>query len=358
MAGRSRPKLGRVAFFRPGPMLAVIAAVVVSACGTSSSTPTTAPTSSTPTTAPTSSTPTTAPTSSRQYTIVMIPGSTTNAFYVTAHAGAVAEAEKLGVNLVWQGAENFDASAQIPVAQSLLATHPDGLAIVPTSPTGLTPVIQQYITAGIPVVTFDTSITTPDILLANITSDNVQGGTAAADTLGTLTGGKGSVAYMAGNSGNSVDDARFKGFSTEMQSKYPQMPMVARDYNNNDPSVAETQTESVLLAHPDLVGIFAENDQTGVGVAKAIEAKGLQGKVFIVTYDAAPTDVAALKSGALNALIMQDPAREAATALDDIYWDLNGQQSKIEKSLVIPNVVATQANMNDPGITKYFYGGS
>ena len=41
--------------------------------------------------------------SGKHYTIALVPGLTTDPFYITMHAGAAAEAKKLGVTLTWQG---------------------------------------------------------------------------------------------------------------------------------------------------------------------------------------------------------------------------------------------------------------
>ena len=40
----------------------------------------------------------------KKYTIALIPGLTTDAFYITMHKGAEAAAKALGVDLVFQGA--------------------------------------------------------------------------------------------------------------------------------------------------------------------------------------------------------------------------------------------------------------
>jgi ribose transport system substrate-binding protein len=46
-----------------------------------------------------------------------------------------------------------------------------------------------------------------------------------------------------------------------------------------------------------------------IGAAKAITQRGLKGKIVMVGWDAAPDEVAALKSGEISALIVQNPFR-------------------------------------------------
>jgi ribose transport system substrate-binding protein len=60
----------------------------------------------------------------KKYTIALIPGLTTDAFYITMHKGAQAAADALGVNLVFQGAPKFDPEQQVPVLNAVSAGNP------------------------------------------------------------------------------------------------------------------------------------------------------------------------------------------------------------------------------------------
>jgi ribose transport system substrate-binding protein len=48
-----------------------------------------------------------------KYTIALIPGLTTDAFYITMRKGAEAAAKALGVDLVFQGAADFNPVTQV-----------------------------------------------------------------------------------------------------------------------------------------------------------------------------------------------------------------------------------------------------
>ena len=56
-----------------------------------------------------------------QYTIALIPGLTTDAFYITMNRGAQAAADALGVELIFQGAPNFNPVEQVKKFQLLPA---------------------------------------------------------------------------------------------------------------------------------------------------------------------------------------------------------------------------------------------
>jgi ribose transport system substrate-binding protein len=278
-------------------------------------------------------------------------------FYITMHNGAAAEAKALGVKLTWQGGTTFSPTTQEPVVNSLLAEHPSALLIAPTDVKALQAPIQKFVTAGIPVIAVDTTINDTSLLTSAITSNNTQGGAAAADTIAKLAHDKGDVAVDNVNPGISTTDARQAGFVNEMK-KYPNMHVVATEYNNDSATTAESQVRNLLLAHSGLVGVFATNLYGAQGAGTAIEAAGKKGKVFVAAYDAEPATVALLKKGVINVLVVQQPAVEGKDAVLYAYDKLTGKASQIPKSTLVPNVVATTATASDPNVSKYYYQSS
>ena len=80
--------------------------------------------------------------------------------------------------------------------------------------------LDKAVNAGIPVITVDTNLS-EKIYLCNITSDNLQGGQAAADMLAEMIGGSGDVSIMNTNVGVTTTEARAKGFKDQIAAKYP-----------------------------------------------------------------------------------------------------------------------------------------
>lgn len=297
---------------------------------------------------------TSSPKASTHYTIALVPGLTTDPFYITMQNGAEAEAKKLGITLTWQGGPTFSPSTQLPVVNSLLAKHPNALLIAPTDVKALQAPIQRFVNAGIPVISVDTTINDTALLDSRITSNNFQGGQAAADTIAKLAHDTGDVAVINVNPGVSTTDARQAGFLAEMK-KYPKMKVVATEYDQDSPTTAENQARSLILAHSDLVGIFGTNLYSAQGAGKGVEAAGKKGKIFVAGYDAEPAEVALLKQGVINILVIQQPAVEGADGVRYAYDILTGHKSEVPKSTLVPNVIATTANASSPSISKYFY---
>jgi ribose transport system substrate-binding protein len=270
----------------------------------------------------------------KHYTFLLIPGLTIDPFYITMHNGAAVEAAKLGVTLKWAGATVFLDTDQIPVVNSELASKPDALLIAPTDDVA--------------------TLKNTSILTAAISSDNYQGGEAAADTIAKLAHDKGDVAVINVNKGVSTTDLRQAGFLAEMK-KYPNMQVVATEYDQDSLTTAESDARSLILAHPDLVGIFGTNLYSAQGAGQGVIAAGDKGKIFVSGYDAEPAEITLLRKGVINILVIQNPAEEGALAVQYAYDAVTGKKAAIVKSTLLANVVATQANMNDPSISKYFY---
>ncbi len=73
----------------------------------------------------------------KKFTIALIPGLTTDAFYITMRKGAEAAAKAVGAELVFQGAPDFNPVQQVPVLDAVIARKPDAILIAPTDKTQL-----------------------------------------------------------------------------------------------------------------------------------------------------------------------------------------------------------------------------
>ncbi|MGC8626070.1 MAG: ABC transporter substrate-binding protein [Acidimicrobiales bacterium] len=290
-----------------------------------------------------------------KYNIVLIPGLTTDPFYITMGIGAKAEAAKLGVNLIWKGATTWSTTLQTPIVNATLATHPSALLIAPTDATALFGPIDAYVKAGIPVITVDTTLNNRSILAGAISSDNYQGGEAAAAAIAAAAHYKGAVAVINVEKGVSTTDLRQEGFLAQMK-KYPHMSVVAVEYDNDSQTTAESQARALVLAHSNLVGIFGTNLYSAQGAGEGVAAAGDKGKIFVAGYDAEPSEVKLLRQGVINILIAQNPAEEGMLGVQYAYDYLTGKKNLIpKKEVLLPNVVMTTQDINNPNVAKYIY---
>jgi ribose transport system substrate-binding protein len=278
----------------------------------------------------------------KHYTIALIPGLTTDPFYISMGIGAQAAAKKLGVTLLWQGAPTWSVSQQTPYVAAMVSRHVNAILIAPTDVKQLIPPIRNAVKAGIPVITVDTTIADQSLLKSAITSNNFQGGEVAAKMMAQQIGGKGEVAVINTLPGISTTDARQAGFVAEMK-HFPQIKIVAMEYDNDQQTTAETDAQHILLRYPGLKGIFGTNLYSAVGAAAGVEQAGKIGAVKVFGYDAEPLEVQDLQKGLLSAIVAQKPYLEGYLGVEYAVDVLEGKA--VPKSVQLPNVVITKANL-------------
>ena len=287
--------------------------------------------------------------------LALIAGVKGDEFYITMKCGAQAEAAKKGVNLSFQGPDQFDASLQTPIVNAVAAKKPDAILVAPTDTKALFAPIKQA-SQNSKIVLVDTTLDDASVAVSQIASNNLAGGQAAGKELGQLIGsGGGKVMVMSVKPGISTTDLRAQGFKQSIQSK-PALKDIGVQYDNDDPAKAASIVSATLSKNPDLKGIFATNLFSAEGAATALRQRGLLGKVKIVGFDAGPKQVDDLKSGVVQALIAQKPAEIGADGVDQAVNALNGKSTT--KKIGTGFVVVTKQNMNDPNVSKFLYKSS
>ena len=298
----------------------------------------------------------------RDYTITLIPGLTTDAFYITMNVGAQAAAEALGITVNFQGAEEFNPTLQVPVLDAVIARQPDAILIAPTDTTQLIAPLQSAVDAGIPVITVDTFIGDGqyqdgagdgDFPLSYIASDNVAGGRIAARAMAEAIGGEGAVYVSNVRPGISTTDQREEGFKQELADNFPNITVLETQYNDNDSSTAASQFQAVLAREPNLKGVFGANLFSAIGAANGVEAAGESDNVTVIAFDAPQSIVDSIGTGLVDMAIAQHPAEIGYYGVMTAYAQLTGQS--VPPLIGTGFTVITADNVDDPDIAKFIY---
>lgn len=294
--------------------------------------------------------------------IVLVPGLTTDAFYITMNKGAQAAAKALGIKVDFQGAEDFNPTLQIPVLDAVIAREPSAIVIAPTDTTQLIEPLRRATERGIAVVTVDTFIDDGayqngagdgDFPMSYIASDNVAGGRMAAAAMGDAMGGKGSVYVSNVRPGISTTDQREEGFKLEMQERFPDITVLDTQYNENDASTAASQLQAVLAREPNLGGVFGANLFSALGAANGVDSADKLGDITVIAFDAPQSIVEQLKTGLVDMAIAQHPAEIGYYGVMTAYAHLTGQS--VPPMIGTGFTVITAENVDDPEIARYIY---
>jgi ribose transport system substrate-binding protein len=241
--------------------------------------------------------------------IAVAPKAVGHEFWNTVKAGAECAAELAGdVTVDWDGvAAETDIEGQVNLIQNFVTSGVDGIVYAATDSAALAPVTQSALDAGVPVAMIDSGTDPQPDEVPLYATDNRAGAVEAANLLAEALGdGDHQVALIEFQPGSQTNTERAEGF-TEGLANHANLELVAQQPSHSDVNEARRVTEDILTANPDLDGVFAANEPSVLGAIQAIEAAGKTGEVTVIGWDAAPDEIAALQTGQIHALVVQNP---------------------------------------------------
>lgn len=251
---------------------------------------------------------------------------TRDVFYQQLEEGLKKAAADSGVTLQIQSAEK-DLNTQTSQIENFVTQRVNALVVCPVDSVGIGAAIERANDKGIPVFTADIRSEEGKVV-CHIASNNYQGGVLAGKYLAGALGDQGEMAIIDHPEVASVQE-RVRGFKDEIKN-HPGMKIVDQPSAQGDRDRAMVVMQNMLLAHPDIKGVFAVNDNCALGALAALEGAG-RGDIVIIGFDATPEAQQAIKKGgALKADIMQHPIAIGKTTIETIVQHLNGQKVPLE----------------------------
>lgn len=281
--------------------------------------------------------------------IGVVPKGANHIFWQSVHAGANKAAVEYGLTVEWNAPTlEVDASRQIAILDSMVNRRLAGIAVAPVDRTALISVVERAAQAGIPLAVFDSEIDTPR-RITYVATNNREGGRMAARHIGEALSGEGKVAIIGFMPGSASTMEREQGFEEEIQRSYPKIRIVQKIFGMADRAKALAGTENILNAHPDLRGLFADNESSSAGAVLALKNRGTT-NIQTVAFDSNEQLVADLRTGQIGALVLQDPFRMGYESVKAIGMKLKGETPP---ALIDSGVfLVTRQNMDKPEITR------
>lgn len=292
-----------------------------------------------------------APASSKRIDVIV--KATDSQFWQAMLAGSQSAGKDWGLQVGLFGATSeADVSAQVGLVENSVSRNVDAIVIAASSSQALNGVIARARAQNIKVITVDTKVTTASD--GFIGTDNAKAGAQAADRLGALLQKKGvtsgQVLIESSVAGVQTIVDRDSGFQIELQTRFPGLKVTAHRYNNNDTPTALSQTNDVLSATPNLVGIYADNNVSADGVAQSLQENKAQDRVVAIGFDSDPQEIGALKNGTLKALVVQNPYYFGYQGVIAAAMSAEGRFAP--PSLDPGAVLVDGDNMNTPAVQK------
>ena len=266
-------------------------------------------------------------------------------FYRAMQAGFVAGAKKYGMKVVATDSE-FDPNKQVSNIQSLIARKVDALVVSPGDANALIPAYKAAQKAHIPIISIANHLSPAgkkyETSFYGRPWDQVSA--LRTERLAKLLKGKGNIIAIRGPSGVAFVQDDKAGFDRVLR-KYPGIKVVFAQ-NAKDLSLGEglRLTQDALTANPKVDGVWVEADDLATGAARALKARGLAGKVPVVSMDGAPSALRLIAEGVITLTIALPTYSWGIDQMRIVYGNL-AQQKRIPKYVPSQLIVATKANV-------------
>ncbi|TPJ30201.1 MULTISPECIES: sugar ABC transporter substrate-binding protein [unclassified Mesorhizobium] len=234
-----------------------------------------------------------------------------NPYWAAFEEGAKAKGKELGVDVqVVSPPSETDVQAQISQIEDLIAQKVAGIALAPTDPAALAPVVDEAKTAGINVVFVDGAGTNK---IPFIGTDNLAGGKLGGEFMCKKLPAGSEVAILQGVMSTTNGADRYNGAKAALEGCG--MKVVAAQPADWDRAKGQSITETILAGNPNIKGIFGSNDNMALGAVEALKAASKLKDVMVVGYDANPDAANSILAGELTASVAQAPKKMAALGI-------------------------------------------
>jgi ribose transport system substrate-binding protein len=285
--------------------------------------------------------------------IAVVPKGTTHEFWRSIHAGALQAAQELAaegtpVEVIWKGPlREDDREQQVQVVEGFLAQGIDGIVLAPLDDRALVRPVEEAQQAGVPVVIIDSGLDS-EAIVSFVATDNYLGGQLAADRMGELLGGQGSILVLRYAEGSESTHQREEGFLERMRSGYPNVRIVSSDqYAGATRETAKRASENLLNRFGgQITGVYTANESSTSGMLLALQDLGRAGQMKFVGFDASEALVTALRAGQIHGLVVQNPMKMGYLGVKTMVSHLAGE--RVEKRIDTGVMMVTPENVDAP----------
>ncbi|WP_119273557.1 sugar ABC transporter substrate-binding protein [Taklimakanibacter deserti] len=166
-------------------------------------------------------------------------------------------------------------------------------------------------------------------------------------------GKKGNLVHITGYPGSSAEISRTLGVDKALK-EYPEIKLIARQPGNWNQIDSRKVMEDLIVANPQIDGVFGQNDSVGVGAMQALEDAGLK-DIPVVGLDGNAETMDLIKEGRFFATMSFTPAWQAGFSLVRAYDVAHGwKPGACERMMYMGATLITAENVE--AYTKFLEG--
>ena len=234
-------------------------------------------------------------------------------YYQYGSQAAEVAAKKLGVKMVVY-TSNFDSAQELANVQDAIARGCGGILIYAVSLSSERAAVDTASKAKVPIFIQGGYHTDILPLSAGFMDNSLKEFSKPLGIWMAENLEKGKVAVIEGALGRGDAEAYTEGFKDGL-SQNPNLEIVttiSAEWNRQKAYEAAT---NIITAHPDIVGLFVQNEDSTVGVASALERLGKLEQGTIVSQNGAPYGLDLIREGKLQYTNANPPSIASVMAL-------------------------------------------
>lgn len=235
-----------------------------------------------------------------------------NPFFVDVKESSEKEAEEQDVNLSVVNA-NDDLSEQMDGIEDLIQQNMDVIIVDPVDSEGSSAAVNSANEADIPVITTGRKVEEGDVV-THLGYDEVENGKIAGEFLAEELEEKGNVIELQGTPGTDNAKMRSEGFNEGVKNS-SDIEVVASQDADFDRTKGMEVTEDILQSNSDIDGLYAANDEMGLGALQAIQSAD-KIDIKIVSNDGTEDALKAVKNGDLAGTMAVSPKAYGEKAIE------------------------------------------
>lgn len=278
----------------------------------------------------------------------MIPQTEGTMIWEAEHVGGEDAAYRHGAAIYWNApTREDDVEAQIAIVDRVVDERYDGLVLAPDQALALMTPVRRAVAHGIPTVVIGTPLAMPpggDLFY--ILNDNEQAGRLAAQRVGQLLHGNGSIAVLGIDPDLTGIIIRTRVFEETLSRDYPGIRILEKRMGSFNIPHEQQVAQDTIESHPDLDGIVAMMATTVEGTLSALHAAPGGERIKVIGFDIEnwpPFD-----RNNLDCLIQEDTRAMGERAVDLILARKRGLPVAVET--IVPPRVITRENMSLPEV--------
>jgi len=282
--------------------------------------------------------------------------SLSNPFFQIIADHLTAEARAHGYEVLVEDARD-DVKKQSEHVDSFLARRVAAIVLNPCDRLSIGPAIKKANAAGIPVFTCDLQCEAPEAeVVGHVGTDNFEGGKLAGQAMLEALGETGGKVFIVHFPQANSCVLRVAGFREVIDAhnqgrETGRIEIVGEQDGGGEPNKGFQVTAAALQAHPDLAGVFAINDPSGLGAYTALEQAAKTEQVTIVAFDGQTIGKQAIKEGKFYADPIQFPDQMGRLTMQNIVKYFQGEE--VEPVKLLATKLYKQADaLQDPELKE------